>query len=531
MRCPVCDENMQTQCCSCGYDRSLDYEQFPTFGGLNTVPDTVSRLREARKALVRCAGCGYHGFTMSRTTGKMQCIRCGQMPMETELKSVIAVLHEKNVEKQTLMNALRVKQGELDSLCDQLEGIRMKLEHQLSQEYRKRLELKKLDDALCEKEKLAADRGQLHEQIQSMNQDLEALRRMINEKRHRRDELHQKSEDAQRVLQTLNAQIGGKQAELDGLNARVAAAELDLAQKGERKKDRDCKDWLEEFDLVVAETDPEAARRIKAIAANDYVTVALYGNGSVQAIGSVEYGRCMVSEWRDVVAIAVCAYHTVGLTSEGKVRCTGKGTIPRVVSKWRDITAISANNTGVFGLKRDGTVLTVEGGVDKWKIAKWSSIKAISAGRDYLVGLRKDGTVVAEGVNDKGQCIVSAWKGIKSISAGIDCTIGIREDGSVVNTGIKHRINGRYAAIYQNIYKWENQEGMDLIYGLYEDRTAAGIYYYTSTYEEMKEWGKLEALTVVRGMVIGLKADGTVVSAGSQFTPKRDVSALNLLPA
>lgn len=529
MKCPVCDEKMASMVCTCGYDASRDYEKYPTLGQLPRDMVSVKALRARKKDLFSCERCGHHGFTMSRTTGAMQCIRCGQIPMEAELKSVIAVLQEKRVEQQTLMNALRTKQRELDSLCDQLDGVRIKLDQQMAQEYRKTLELRKMDDALREKEELAASRDQLYGQILSMNRELEALSTMISEKRHRRDELQLQTEDTQRELQMLNVLIGDKRAELEMLKDQITAAELGLAQKGEQEETQDDDDFLKMLEVALSESRNEG-RRIKEIAANDYVTVALYGDGLVRAIGNVEYARCDVSRWHGVVAIAVCDYHTIGLTKEGRILCTGKGTIPRIVSRWREVTAITANTTGVFGLKQDGTVLAAEGGVDKWAVAKWRNIKAISAGKDYLVGLRKDGTVVAEGVNDRGQCIVSAWKGIKSISAGIECTIGIKEDGSVVNTGIKHRITQRYAAIFQNLYKWENQEDMDLIYGLHEDRTAAGIYYYPATYEEMKKWGELKSLVVVRGMVIGLKADGTVVSAGSQFTPARDVSSLNRLP-
>ena len=49
MNCPVCDTPLNPPLCpKCGYDRSRDYERYPTFGVLPSAPAAVSRLRSHR---------------------------------------------------------------------------------------------------------------------------------------------------------------------------------------------------------------------------------------------------------------------------------------------------------------------------------------------------------------------------------------------------------------------------------------------------------------------------------------------------
>lgn len=438
MKCPVCEEMMDSLVCACGYDRSRDYERYPTLAPVPAGLESAAALRIRRSDLVRCAGCGYYGFSMSRTTGEMKCIRCGQVPMEKEVGSVTERLNLKNAELRELEASLDAKTMELEYIRSLMMARRCDLDELLSQ--------------IAERERQMAELKE----------------------------------------------VSGKQEDTpvhSDIKSRFKASGEPL--------------------------------RIKAIAANYDVTAAVYSDGTVRAIGKADYGRCAVTEWENVVSVAVCDEHTLGLTDQRTVLCTGKGEIPRTVARWKGITAISANRTSVFGLKEDGTVVAANGGAARKEIALWRGIKAISAGHGYVVGLKWDGTVVAAGKNDKGQCQVSQWKNIKWISAGTTCTIGLQKDGSAVNTGYKKRIFGRYLAVYQNIHQFEGEGDQDMIYGLCEDKSVAGIYYYPDVYQKTVKWGKMDMLVVVRGSVIGLKEDGTVVSAGNGYTGMRDVIELN----
>ena len=65
----------------------------------------------------------------------------------------------------------------------------------------------------------------------------------------------------------------------------------------------------------------------KCLSAGGSHTVGLKSNGTVVATGNNNYGRyygrCEVSSWKNVVAIAAGGYHTVGLKSDGTVVATG----------------------------------------------------------------------------------------------------------------------------------------------------------------------------------------------------------------
>lgn len=538
MNCPVCEKEMTGPVCDCGYDRSRDFEMYPTFAPVPEGMESFAAVRARREDMFCCTECGSFSFSMSRKTGEMKCLRCGNVPMDKEMRSIINRLNSSKAELESLKNVLMKKQRDLDSLCDQMDGVQERL-HDLSRlEYKKNLEIKNLDESLKLKHR---DLELLLEQIdktqmscresetleQQSRAEMTEVQGLLELKKARLAEINTRLDEEKQRLQILHDQRAAVEQRLSEMDRQVSQkkTELDLLREQEKAQTGHGKGAIgfSDADSMLEYLGLPQKTRIKAIAADCDVTVAVYTNGKVKAVGKVDHGRCDVGAWQNVVSAAVCDEHTLGLTDQGSVLCTGSGEIPRTVSKWRDITAISTNRVGVFGLTEDGRVLTVKGGVRKSDLAKWRDIKSISAGHDYIVGLRKDGTVVAVGRNDKGQCQVSDWRKIKAISAGIDCTIGLDEDGLIVNTGAKYRFTGRYAAIYQN----NSSDYTDFVYGLDEGRGAAWLYGYQETYEEMKTWGELDALAVFGEGVIGLKADGTVVSAATPFTSARDVSMLN----
>ena len=150
------------------------------------------------------------------------------------------------------------------------------------------------------------------------------------------------------------------------------------------------------------------------IAIGDH-TVALKTDGTVVAVGDNFCGRCDVSGWTDIAAVAVNIGHTVGLKADGTVVAVGSNLDGQCdVSGWRDIVAISAGRYHTVGLKADGTVVAVgDNYYGQCDVSGWRDIAAVAAGYKYTVGLKADGTVVAVGDNDDGQCNVSGWKNIK----------------------------------------------------------------------------------------------------------------------
>ena len=97
------------------------------------------------------------------------------------------------------------------------------------------------------------------------------------------------------------------------------------------------------------------------------------------AVGYNNDDQCDVSDWRDIVAVAAGAWHTVGLKSDG--------------------TVVATEYKGYFD---DG----------QCDVFGWTDIVAVAAGSSHTVGLKSDGTVVATEYKSKyynGQCDVSSW--------------------------------------------------------------------------------------------------------------------------
>ncbi|MDY3975334.1 MAG: hypothetical protein SOY77_02385, partial [Eubacteriales bacterium] len=176
------------------------------------------------------------------------------------------------------------------------------------------------------------------------------------------------------------------------------------------------------------------------IAIGDH-TVALKTDGTVVAVGDNFCGRCDVSSWADIAAVAVNIGHTVGLKADGTVVAVGYNYWGQCdVSGWRDIAAVAAGYKYTVGLKADGTVVAVGSNLDgQCDVSGWTDIVAVTGGdgwaEGHTVGLRADGTVVAVGKNDDGQCNVSGWRDIVAVAANWDHTVGLKADGTVVAVG------------------------------------------------------------------------------------------------
>jgi len=84
MNCPVCDQPSGGIICeSCGFDRSMDYENFPTLVPLPQNSASVSgRSRQRRThaaSLFSCPNCGGRQFSISIPHGACICAGCGEM--------------------------------------------------------------------------------------------------------------------------------------------------------------------------------------------------------------------------------------------------------------------------------------------------------------------------------------------------------------------------------------------------------------------------------------------------------------------
>ena len=211
---------------------------------------------------------------------------------------------------------------------------------------------------------------------------------------------------------------------------------------------------------------------IKQISTMRFHTVGINSDGTAVAAGLNTNGQCNLAGWENIIDISAGDHHTVGLKSDGIVVATGNNQYGECnVSDWSDIIAVEAAFNNTIGLKSDGTVL-IAGAFGHTRLGNWSDIVAISAGDAHFVGLRSDGTVVAAGTNNHGQCDLSGWSDIVSVCAGAAYTVGLRSDGTVLVAGINDC--GQHEA-----QRWKDivqiASGLEHIVGIQSDGTLVAV--------------------------------------------------------
>lgn len=177
------------------------------------------------------------------------------------------------------------------------------------------------------------------------------------------------------------------------------------------------------------------------------------------------------------------------------------------ISNWKDIVSVSMGAGHCVGVQADGSVVCV--GIDEYcaDCSGWEDITAVAAGGYHTVGLREDGTVVATGQGDYGQCEVDGWKNIIGVAAGAFFTAGLRFDGKVLITPIRTVESARTSPLAQI-------EQTNLILRELEEKL-----------KPVQQWKDIIAIAAGESYLLGLKEDGTVVSAGVDSFGRCDVSA------
>jgi hypothetical protein len=225
---------------------------------------------------------------------------------------------------------------------------------------------------------------------------------------------------------------------------------------------------------------------IVAVVAGGTYTVGLKSDGTVVAAGDNTTGQCDVLDWRDIVMVASTGSDTVGLKKDGTVISVGWDSSRGIfdgISNWNDIVSISASAflSCIVGLKADGTVVAVGDNYQAFeaaasKIAEWSNIVAVAAGRNTIVGLKADGYVVVAGNAFLYNDAAPNWVDVVAVSAS-DYGVALKADGTVFAT--------EYVETGSNYVK-----GYDV-----------------SSFKD------IVAISTAESFFIGLRADGTVVTA------------------
>ena len=173
------------------------------------------------------------------------------------------------------------------------------------------------------------------------------------------------------------------------------------------------------------------------IAVGFYHTVGLRADGSVVACGDDSFGQCEVGALHDVTAVAAGAYHTLwrdvkavaasdyasfGLTGDGTLLCTGFYDYKEPES-WSGLAAVSGGSYNLAALRSDGAVWTYP------RLKNTDGLRgcvALAVNTGYAVGVMPDGSAVSS-VFD-----LSAWRDVIAVSAGSTAILGLDLQGRVL---------------------------------------------------------------------------------------------------
>ena len=271
----------------------------------------------------------------------------------------------------------------------------------------------------------------------------------------------------------------------------------------------------------------EITRHLFIISSGKNHTVGLKSDGTVVAVGSNSYDKCIIDNWSDKVSVSAGADHTVGLNSNGTVVAVGSNDFSqRLVGNWIDIVAVSAGFYHTVGLKSDGAVVAVgNNDFGQCDVENWMEIQIISSGKNHTVGLKADGIVVAVGNNDFGQCDVENWTDIIDVSSGENHTVGLKSDGNVVAVG-----NNDFGQC--DVSDWKDiislYAGSNHTAGLKSNGTVVAVGHNEGGQCNVSDWTDIVAISAGSGNTVGVKSDGTVVAAGSNSYGCSDVSKWKL---
>ena len=306
-------------------------------------------------------------------------------------------------------------------------------------------------------------------------------------------------------------------------------------KKRERELEKQEKERIKE--LKCAETRQKIKKMYDRIQSQEIIqniistgfgcTLGVKLDGRVVVAGDNKYGKCDVSDWRDIVAVSCGSFHTIGLKKDGRVVAAGDNEYGKCdVSAWKDIVAVCCGFRYTIGLKGDGRV--VAAGYNTYgecDVSSWEDIVAVSCGSFHTIGLRRDGRVVATGSNKNGECDVSDWRDITAICCSRDHTIGLGRDGRVVATGSNK--NGECdVSSWQDIVAVCCEDSYTI--GLKKDGRVVATGSNKNGECDVSSWEDIVAVYCGEGYTIGLKLDGTVVTTGDNTYGQCDVSEWKL---
>lgn len=239
----------------------------------------------------------------------------------------------------------------------------------------------------------------------------------------------------------------------------------------------------------------------KGIVATGYQhTVARTEAGAVLTAGSNLSGQCNTSGWTDIVAVAAGAYHTVGLRADGTVVATGSNNYGQCeVKKWQNVAAVYAGAYNTVAVLQDGQILST--GYQKWNTLKWREISQLSLGDYALCGVMKNG----QPLTTHSELVTSDYFDLVALDAATANSAGLKANGTVVTNGLDSSELSNILAIDCT---------PNGLYALDESGKVHAIAFSFAHLPDVSDWTDIVAISASATHIVGVGADGRVVSRG-----------------
>lgn len=295
-------------------------------------------------------------------------------------------------------------------------------------------------------------------------------------------------------------------------------------------------------------------QQLRYIISGDYIQNMLSGVAAIDNEGKViirdiyePNGYERVQDWTDIKRISYFYFGLDALSSEGEFFTTlDDEDVRRRNEQLGKISGISIFATGDSNYAvtdQSGKLYLYNEFSDyletEWaqtEIESWSDIVDIVTGDLRVAVLHKDGTVGFVYSNKSPNQVskssvffddMKEWTDIVDISGSdIGSIAGLRADGTVL---VSHRMLGEIPGeYYMEVSKWTDIIAISKtsrnILGLKSDGTVVTAGLVNEGQKEVAEWTDIVAVSAGQNFHVGLKSDGTLVVAGEMEGPLPDVS-------
>lgn len=370
--CPVCDTKTENpRCPECGFDRSRDYERYPTFGPFSSPQSAVSRLRREHNDLMRCGKCGSAALQFRFADRNFSCPRCGHLLTPQEIDTLLAImgcapLHHQSTPTPPPKAAPASKRRIVAIAAGYAHTVVLYSDGTVRAVGLNR-------DSQCDTSHwrgiVAIAAG--HNTTVGLKDD----GTIVSTKHLDRRDLT--------CIDVSSVSAGAAGIVCVRRNGTVAFPWSGISSQ----------DWT----------------GITTAASSWHMVLGVKKDGTIAVFGGEDVLPPKVRNWLNLSAVAVGFGHVAGLRRTGIVVSDGDNTFSQCdTSTWSNITAIAAGDNHTVGLRSDGTVVAAGiHGDGRCNVRHWQNVTAIAAGGSHTVALRSDGTLLAAGSNREGQCAIS----------------------------------------------------------------------------------------------------------------------------